>query len=671
MPLLLAQPGRIGPLKLKNRIIMGPMGTNFGSADGLATARDQSYYTERARGGVAMVITESMPVSEKSVNHTRSLGAFHDRFIPGLAALVEAVHVAGALAAGQLNHRGGLLRRSVLNMEPVGPSPWVNPNTGDSVRPLTIPEIREIQRDFLTAASRLWRAGYDAVEIHAANGYLFHQFFSPRINRRVDVYGGTLENRMRFLLETVALMRESLPDLPLLVRISATEYVQHGYGESDVIALARALEREGISALDLSGGTNESPELSRFCIQPPSMPRRCLEPYAASIKQVISIPVVVAGRIIEPPDAEAVLANGSADFVALGRALIADPYWTRKATGEIEMPIRQCISCNFCFERLTRELDISCAQNPMVGLEFEALEFAEPQALPALAGRKPLGVKRHKRVLILGAGVAGLESARLLAARGHTVEVWEKADQPGGQSILARIPPHKQEVAAVWAYRFKQCRDLGVSIRTKVTVTLHAVREFAPDLVVVATGARPRIPAVFRDAPHLTAWAVLARPDQIANGSSITIVGGGMVGAETAELLATQGCRITILEMLDALAMDMPRNNRLDVTLRLQEKGVTALTRTRVDRVAGNRLIVLTDDGEKAIPIGDYLVVAIGAEPNRDVIPTLEEAGLPYVLVGDCDRPGNFHSALRDAWLTALSVDFEVVGGGPTHASRG
>ena len=652
-PALLQRPGMIGPLRLKNRVIMGPMGTNYGTTDGFSTERDKLYYAERAKGGVAMIVTEAMNIAAGARNHNNSLCVFHDRFIPGLNAVVRAIKDNGALAVGQLNHRGQLLRRSVLGMEPVGPTAGRHPATGEPVRALGVDEIHAIQRDFLDAARRLWRAGYDAVELHAANGYLFQQFFTPRFNRRDDRYGGSLENRMRLLLETVALIRDELPDFPLLVRISATEYVEGGYSEAQVIALAQALECAGVVAIDLSGGTNESPLLSRYCIQPPSFPRRCLEPFARPLKRAVKIPTIIAGRIITPQDAEGVLEADSADFISLGRALIADPHWCAKAFGEVAAPIRPCISCNVCFERLTLERDVACVQNPLVGTEFESLRFLEPQLARTHAGTQ------RQRVLVLGAGVAGAEAARVAAALGHTVEIWDVAKQAGGQMPLALAAPDKEDVAGVWTYRVEELTRLRVPIRLGVAITVEALRRFAPDVVIVATGSRPRpvpLPLAVK-VPVLQAWDVLADPARIRHGATVTLIGGGMVGIETAEVLGARGCAVTVIEILPSVAREMARNNRFDVLVRLEHYGVKLLTETVIEGVTDGKL-KLTHKGEgRYHDPGDAIVVAVGPTPNRDVLAVIEEAGLPSVLVGDCNQPGDFLTAIRDASLTVLALN--------------
>jgi dimethylglycine catabolism A len=658
--MLLAQPGRLGRLTLKNRVVMAPMGTNYSTTDGLSTERDKMYYAERAKGGVAAIMTEAMVVTEHARPHHNSLCVYHDRFVPGLASIVEAIHAQDCFAFGQLNHRGGLLRRSVLNMEPVGPSPWHNPNTGDAVRPLAIAQIEEIQALFVQAARRLVQAGYDGIEIHAGNGYLFQQFFTPRINKRTDLYGGSLANRMRFLLETVDRVRTALPSTVLIVRLSCTEYVPEGYSEADIVALAQALERAGVDALDLSGGSNESPQLSKYCIQPPSFPRGMLAPHAKPIKQAVSIPCLVAGRIVEPADAEAVLASDAADFISLGRALYADAHWCLKAFGKVRAPIRSCIACNVCFERLTLEKDVACVHNPVIGTEFEALEYAEPQLFPQLA----VAASRRKRVLVLGAGVAGIEAARVLAGRGHQVEVWEKADRPGGQMPLATAAPDKQEVEPIWSYRWQEVQALRVPVRTNVIATTEMLRAFAPDFAIAATGAVPR-PAPFDlsalDARIrvLHAWNYLANPASIDRGAKVTIVGGGMVGMEAADLLAARGAIVTVVEALATLAQGMARNNRMELVERVAAKGAMLITEANIVRASGETLEIRTAARSEpsALAIGDVLLIAIGPRPVREVVALLEAAGVPYELIGDCYRPGDFLTALRDAWMVALSVE--------------
>ena len=652
----IAQPGSMGPLRLKNRIIMGPMGTNYGTSDGFSSDRDKRYYAERAKGGVAMIVTEAMNISAAARNHNNSLCVYHDRFIPGLHAVVGAIKDNGALAVAQLNHRGQLLRRTVAGTEPVGPMDGVHPATGEPVRALRKDEIKAISLAFLDSARRLWRAGYDALEIHAANGYLFQQFFTERFNRRTDEYGGSLANRMRFLLDTVRLIRDELPDFPLMVRISATEYVAGGYSEAEAIALAQALEAEGVIAIDLSGGSNENPLLSRYCIQPPSFPRRCLEPFARPLKAALRIPVIIAGRIISAEDAEGVLEAESADFVSLGRALIADPHWCLKAFGKVQAPIRPCISCNVCFERLTLERDVACVQNPLVGTEFETLDMLEPQLAP------PVPSPERRRILVIGGGVAGAEAARSAAALGHSVEVWERAAVAGGQVPLALASPDKADVAGVWSYRVAALNSLGVTIRTSRDVTAAAIRDHAPDLVVVATGSLPRdilMPAGV-GVPVLQSWDVLLNPALIADGSRVTVVGGGMVGIETADTLGERGCQVTVIEMQGVVAKEMARNNRFDVVARVEASGAAILTNTVIEGVSGTNFLLCSGERVHSVPIGDAVVLAVGPAPNLAVMPEVEAAGIPHVLVGDCSKPGDFMTAICDASMVALAIQMRV-----------
>lgn len=660
--MLLEQPGYIGDLRLKNRVVMAPMGTNYSTTDGLSTDRDQRYYAERARGGVAMIMTEAMVVTEQARPHHNSLCCYHDRFIPGLASLVGAIKEHDCHVFGQLNHRGALLRRSVLDMEPVGPSAWLNPNTGDDVRALETREIHDIQKLFVSAARRLWIAGYDGVEIHAANGYLFQQFFSPRINHRTDEYGGSIENRMRFLLETIDRVRNALPKLRLIVRLSVSEFAQGGYSESEIIQLVQALEKSGIHALDLSGGSNESPQLSKYCIQPPSFPRAYLAEYAKRIKQAVNIPVLAAGRMVVPADAEHMLATGGADFVSLGRALYADPHWCHKAFGKINAPIRECIACNVCFERLTVEKDVACVTNPLMGTEFETLEYAEPQLFAQPGGQR-------KRVLILGAGIVGMEAARILAGRGHDVEVWEKEAQAGGQIHLAVAAPDKEEVRQAWTYRWELALNSAVPIRLNTEANRESIRAFAPDFVLLATGAKPGpVPIDTNElSPTISvvhAWDVLASLDEIPSDISVTIIGGGMVGAEVADALRLKNADITIVEMRSEIALGMARNNRLELVERLQAHGVRILVDCQIKGLYGEQIeLEQTGHEHYRLGIGQMLVFATGPRPNLEALDMVQASNVPYAQIGDCNVPGDFLSGLRDAGLMALTIE--------SYAARG
>ena len=635
---------------------MAPMGTNYSTTDGLSTQRDHAYYAERAIGGVAMIMTEAMVVTEQARPHNNSLCCFHDRFIPGLATLVEGIKEHDCHVFAQLNHRGGLLRRSVLNMEPVGPSPWVNPNTGDAVRALTSLEIHEIQKLFVSAAKRLKIAGYDGVEIHAANGYLFQQFFTQRINKRTDQYGGSFDNRARLLLETIDRIRCEIPDFNLIVRLSASEFVRDGYSNDELIELAKVLEKSGVDAIDLSGGSNESPQLSKYCIQPPSFARGCLAPLAKPIKEALKIPVLVAGRIVEPADAESVIESGSADFVSIGRALYADPHWCLKAFGRIKAPIRKCIACNVCFERLTLEKDVACVQNPMVGTQFEALPFAEPFLFPSY-------VKNPKKVLVIGAGVAGLEVARVAKGLGHRVEIWERSSLPGGQLKYAVAAPDKEEVRAVWDYRWQEIEMLNVPIRTNFEPSLERMMEYAPDRVIIATGAiKQKLPIdvskVHKQIIVLHAWDAFDQVEQIPANSTVTIIGGGMVGMELADLLRLKNCHIQILEIQANVANGMARNNKFELIERLQESGAKILTQCQIQAIENKEIVYQDLDGViKTLEIGSTLIFATGPKPNLEVLDVVKASQIPYELIGDCARPGDFLTAIRDGWMVALGLD--------------
>jgi NADPH-dependent 2,4-dienoyl-CoA reductase/sulfur reductase-like enzyme len=342
--------------------------------------------------------------------------------------------------------------------------------------------------------------------------------------------------------------------------------------------------------------------------------------------------------------------------------LYADPYWALKAFGEVKAPIRECIACNVCFERLTLEKDVSCVQNPMVGTEFEALEFAEPQLFaPPQTPRK--------RVLVLGAGVAGIEAARVARGRGHEVEIWEKAQRVGGQIHLAVAAPDKTEVQPVWDYRWSQLMEMKVPVKCGIDADAAMIKAFKPDFVVVATGSVPReapidTSALASDITVMHAWDVFTSPERIVPGASVTIIGGGMVGVEVADVLRLTGCDIQVLEMQATAANGMARNNKFELLERIAAAGVRVITQCRIESLRERHLTVkIGQAASKQLAIGQVLIFANGPRSNIDVVAAIEQVGVPYARVGDCHAPGDFLSAIRDGWMVALGIDQQPFSG--------
>ncbi len=403
---------KVRNLVIPNRILMAAMGNNLSGADGIVTSRARAYYLERARGGVGMIITEAVAVNLTGRHRAGSLCLFDSSHEDGMRRLVEDIHQAGSKVAVQLNHAGRLVDPKVSGGRVVGPSEIPAPLGKTLPSPLTVKEIQETISDFARAAQRAVVLGFDAVEIHGAHGYLIHQFFSPRSNQRADPYGGSLKGRMRFPLEIVKSVRESVGNhLPLIFRISAQEYEAGGYSLAQAISLGKALRDAGVDILHVSAGTTERPKSSLYTIQPQALPEGCLIQFAERFRKEVGPPVIGVGRIASPEFAEQLLLENRVDLVASGRGLLADPHWPNKAAGKTEGPIRQCLACNRCVETITNQNPIICCVNPLTGNE----------------NRFPLKkTKRPQKIALVGAGPAGLEAACTAASLGHRVLLYEK-----------------------------------------------------------------------------------------------------------------------------------------------------------------------------------------------------------------------------------------------------
>ena len=494
----LFEPVKMGTVTLRNRIVMPAISTKFGSDAGGVTDRYRDYYLERAKGGVGLIIIENTLVEypRGKVSPTE-LRIDNHKFIPGLNDLAESIKEYGAKVAVQLHHAGRQTNTNITEgVELVSASNAFCSVTGGKARALKIPEIQMITDSYAEGALRAKIARFDAVEIHAAHGYLISQFLSPFTNKRDDRYGKTMEGRCRFLLEIIKKIKDKVgDDFPIIVRISADEMIPEGYHLPEAKYLAKRLEEAGASALHVSAGIYESKE---WIIQPMLLPPGCLTHFASEIKKEVAIPVIAVGRINDPGLAENILRQGKADLIAMGRPLIADPHLPEKAkTGRVK-EIRKCLACNNCIGRGSEGLRIKCSINAEVGREKEY---------------KIITALNSKKIAVIGGGPAGMEAARVAALRGHQVVVFEKHDRLGGQLLWAAVPPGKSEIKSLINYLTDEIDRLRVEVKLSFTPTINDIKAQAPDAVILATGSGPIL-----DTFKMIGKKCLFTVDQILNG---------------------------------------------------------------------------------------------------------------------------------------------------------
>lgn len=628
----LFESGRIGGMEVKNRTVMAPMASRLNDESGAVTQRFIDFYVERAKGGTGLIIIENTCVDwplGKAGDFPVRLDS--DSFIHGFNDLAEAVHPYGAKLATQLQHVGRQTTTSATEgLQPVTSSVLTS-YRGTTARELTIPEIKEIVEKFADAARRTKAAGFDAVEIHGAHGYLPTQFMSPVMNARTDMYGGGLENRMRFPLEIVARVREEVgPDFPIIYRFSVDEHVPGGVDLEEGKRIARRLEEAGVDAIDVSAGL----QASRYWIFPTmAMPRGCNVHLAEGIKEVVDIPVIVVGRINDPILAEEILNAGKADFVALGRQLLADPFFVEKAARGASEDIRPCIACNECITRLMRHWRVGCSVNPRVGKE------REHQLKPA---------EESKKILVAGGGPAGMEAARVATLRGHEVTLCDKGPELGGQLLLASAPSFKKEIDGYVKYLVRQLDKLGVRVELGKEVTRDLVEHLKPDAVVVATGANPLNPTIAgADRKEVvTAEAVLAGEAKV--GKAAVVAGGGRLGVEMAYHLSQRGTSVTLVEMTDEIGADLELSEKMYFLEQLQLAGTCILTNRKIQAVTEEGVEVVDRDWQAELIPTDTVVLALGARSSDTLVKDLGDIDVPVYAIGDCVEPRTIYEAVHE-----------------------
>ena len=629
--------GRIGPLVLKNRIIMAPMEKNLALPTGAVTRRYVDYCEARAAGGAALIMLESMYVHPTGRNHRYQLGIHDDDLVPGYRRLIETCHRHEALVGAQLEFAGRETSSAITGTQPVAPSavPCAALTGGDAPRPLSVAEIRALVESFADAARRAVSAGFDAIEIHGAHGYLVGQFLSPFANRRDDDYGGDFERRLRFPLEVIAAVRRAVDArVPLMYRISADEHVDGGLTLADACRIAGRLEAAGIDLIDVSAGIYES---APWIVQPMEMTPGCLVPLAREIRRHVGIPVSVAGRINDASTAEHVLETGDAEFVTLGRALHADPEMPRKSAAAREDEICPCVGCLKCSDLLGQNEPVLCLANTRTGRERQYAIRSTP---------------RPQRVVVVGAGPAGLEAARVLALRGHAVTVLERSGEPGGQLLLGRLVPGRADLAGLAVHLAGAARRAGAEIRLGVEATAGAVVAQGPDAVVVATGARPGIPAILgiEQSPAVDPFTVLAR--SAAHVRRALVVGGGLLGVAMAHVLAERGAEVVVVEPGGELAAELGVRPRWQHVADLRaRRNVTILLRATVEELYADGALVRQAGGDVKLGELDLVVPTRPMMPVSDLGEALKALpGGPAVFdIGDCSVPRTAFEAMQEA----------------------
>ncbi|HSB05240.1 MAG TPA: FAD-dependent oxidoreductase, partial [Thermodesulfobacteriota bacterium] len=640
----LFRPLTLKGITIRNRIVMPPMNTNFAETDGSVSEQFTRYYVERGKGQVGLIIVSSAYIDPAAKKRSGALLLHDDRFIPTLKEFTSAIHATGAKVIQQINHNGRLLTSSkdlktAVTSGAVGPSPIPHLVTGEIPRVLTVEEIKELVEKYGQAARRAKEAGYDGVEIHGTHGYLINQFFSLYSNRRTDQYGGSLENRMRFPLEIYRRARELTGnDFLLSYRLNAREFAPVETPLEDVIALSPRLEVEGIDLLHISVGSSETPVMLLKFVPPGSVSPGCYADLAAAIKERVKVPIITVGRINTPEVADRILREGKADFVATGRALIADPHWPEKALrGETER-IRRCIACNQgCMEELVKERKVTCLYNPEVGHEGE---FS-----PAI---------KKKRVWVIGGGPGGMEAAMIAAIRGHEVDLFEKENDLGGQAVLAAIPPGKQEFSGVKDFLTSELERLKVKTHLNEEVTSEKAAKGSPDVLVVATGALPLLPKIpgIKNKNVINAWDVL-RGKEVRE--KVIVAGGGMVGVETALFLAKKRKKVILIEMLEDIAQDAGPLNRARLREELSGTDIEVRCKTKLTKIGRKGVSVHGVTGEDEIT-AETVVLALGAKSQNSLFQKLEGKIPEVYSIGDCVSPRKMIEAIHEAFDIASKI---------------
>lgn len=633
-------PIQIGNMTVKNRFVVPPMGNNFANTDGTWSEQSKAYYAERAKGQFGLITIEATVVHDKAKGGPRKPCLYSDHSIESLRRITDACHAEGAKVSVQLQNAGP--EGNAKNAGAPIQAATAIPSVYGKDMPVEVPteEVYQLVKGYGQAARRAMEGGADAVEIHMAHGYLVNSFLSPRTNKRVDEFGGSFENRMRFPRLIIEEIRKEVGDrIAVLARINCSDEVAGGLDVHDSAAIAAYLEDCGLDALHVSRAVHIKDE---YMWAPTAVHGGFSADLVSEIKRAVSIPVITVGRFTEPQFAELMIREGRADLVAFGRQSLADPHMPRKAQEEKLDDMIPCIAClQGCVANMYQGQPICCLTNPFLGHEENGFQKAETS----------------KKVLVIGGGVGGLCAAFVAAERGHQVTLCEQTEKLGGNMRLAAYPPGKGDITNMVRSYIVRCEKAGVRILKNQEVTSEFIREQKPDAVIIATGAKTLIlPIEGIEDPAIIHGSDLLDGKRTA-GKKVLVVGGGMVGCEIAAFLGEQQHEVSIIEFRDKMGADMISEHRKFVMKDFDEYGIREIVNAKVCRFFRDGVEYETPDGIRKAERGyDSVILSMGFRNYNPFAEQLEELGCECYVIGDAVRARRALDATREAYEAAMNL---------------
>lgn len=651
----LFSPMNIGDIKVKNRLVMAPMGIGLANLDGSASEDMIEYYEQRARGGAGIIIPEITRVNDvHGAGELRQLSVTKDRNVASIAKLANAVHKHGSKIFIQLHHPGRETANALVGGQKVVSASAIPCKvTNAETRALETAEVEALVQDFVNGAVRVKRAGCDGVELHCAHGYLLQQFLSPYTNKRTDKYGGNFEKRMRFVAEIINGISEACgDDFVLGIRLSVEEFLdQTGVTEDyihieDGVKIAKYFEKMGIDFIDVSVGLYET---GITAIEPISFAQGWRHDFIKAVKDNVKIPVIAVSVFREPEIAEQFLEEGVLDFVSMGRQWLADPEWGKKVQEGRENELRKCINCLRCFESLFEYngagIPAECAINPLCAREKKY-------------GDLKYDTGDHK-VVVIGGGPSGMCAAETLAKRGIKVTIMDRQDSLGGTVNLAKLPPLKERMEWIADYYRDAFKRLGVEVKLGTEVTAEMVADMKPDAVIVATGSKSIIPANISgaDGPNVYTVESALRGQVNFYGKKVAMIGAGLTGLEAAELLASKGSEVVIVDMLKVPAPNAYKTNVADVMSRLKKFGVKLMLGQALAEIKYDGIVIKNVDDETLTEVNaDAVVLSLGYKPDNGIAAELEAKGIKTIVTGSAVKDGTIAPATRTGFEAGRSL---------------